>query len=161
MVEMYRNSYLLRWLIQCDMAIWFKKDLTLNDIRQVFFQGMASYLDMEWEEVGEDYLKMSMPVTDKVKQPYGLLHGGGSCALAETVGSVASALVIDTTKYSCVGLEINANHIRSARSGKVTATCTPLHTGKSTHVWDIKIHDEFNKLCCISRLTVAIIAKSF
>jgi 1,4-dihydroxy-2-naphthoyl-CoA hydrolase len=98
-----------------------------------------------------------MPVNEKVKQPYGLLHGGISCVLAETVGSIASALVIDNEKFYCVGIEINANHVRSARDGKVIATCSALHLGKTTHVWDIKIHDENEKLVCVSRLTVAIV----
>ncbi len=143
------------------MAIWYKKDLTINDIRLVGITGMSAHLGMEWVEIGDNFIKMSMPVTGITKQPYGLLHGGASCALAETVGSVASSLVIDASKYSCVGLEINANHIRSARSGNVVGHCSPLHLGKSTHVWDIRIYDDLNKLCCVSRLTVAIIAKSF
>jgi 1,4-dihydroxy-2-naphthoyl-CoA hydrolase len=109
--------------------------------------------------VGDDYLKMKMPVDDRTKQPYGLLHGGASCALAETIGSVASHFVIDPDKFICVGLEINANHVRSAKSGFVTATCSPLHIGASTHVWDIKIHDAKEKLVCVSRLTVAILRK--
>ena len=102
-----------------------------------------------------------MPVDERSKQPYGLLHGGASCALAETAGSVASHLVVDPNKYICVGLEINANHVRSARQGFVTATATPLHLGATTHVWDIKIHDDNQKLICISRLTVAILKKAF
>jgi 1,4-dihydroxy-2-naphthoyl-CoA hydrolase len=114
---------------------------------------------IDWVAIGDDYLKMSMPVDDRTKQPYGLLHGGASCALAETIGSIASQCVIDPDKFICVGIEINANHVRSAREGQVTATCTPLHIGASTHVWDIKIHDEREKLVCISRLTVAILKK--
>ena len=111
------------------------------------------------KELGPDYLKLKMPVDDRTRQPYGLLHGGASCALAETVGSIGSHLVIDPQKFICVGLEINVNHLRSARQGFVTATCTPLHIGSSTHVWDIKIHDDREKLICISRLTVAILKK--
>ena len=101
-----------------------------------------------------------MPVDDRTIQPHGLLHGGASAAMAETIGSIASSLVIDPEKYVCVGLEINANHVRSVRSGGIVkATCTPLHLGGSTHVWDIKIHDELQKLVCVSRLTVAILQK--
>jgi 1,4-dihydroxy-2-naphthoyl-CoA hydrolase len=100
-----------------------------------------------------------MPVDHRTNQPYGLLHGGASCVLAETLGSVASALVIDHSKFLCVGLEINANHIRGARSGHVTGIVTPLHLGSSTHVWDIRIYDEKDKLVCVSRLTVAIIPR--
>jgi 1,4-dihydroxy-2-naphthoyl-CoA hydrolase len=100
-----------------------------------------------------------MPVDNRTHQPYGLLHGGASCVLAETLGSVASALVIDQAKFICVGLEINANHVRGVRQGYVTGTATPIHIGATTHVWDIRIHDEREKLVCISRLTVAILPK--
>ncbi|MBX2918698.1 MAG: hotdog fold thioesterase [Ferruginibacter sp.] len=120
---------------------------------------MAFFLGMEWVEKGDDYLVMRMPVDERTIQPYGLLHGGASCALAETVGSLASHFVINTEEKYCVGLEINANHVRSATGGYVTATCTALHIGTSTHVWDIKIHDDNMKLVCISRLTVAILEK--
>ena len=139
--------------------IWFNKSITLHDIKDFGKGTMASYLNMQWVEMGNDFLKLSMPVNEKTRQPYGILHGGASCALAETVGSFASALVIDTEKNICVGLEINANHVRSAKDGIVTAHCIPLHLGKSTHVWDIKIYDENEKLICISRLTVAILPK--
>ena len=138
--------------------IWFNKNITVADI--VFSQAtMGTHLGMKFTEIGADYLKMSMPVDERTKQPYGLLHGGASCALAETVGSVASALVIDTDKFICVGLEINANHIRGVRDGLVFATATRLHIGASTHVWDIKIHDQNDKLVCVSRLTVSILTK--
>jgi 1,4-dihydroxy-2-naphthoyl-CoA hydrolase len=116
---------------------------------------------MEWTELGDSHIKIRMPVDERTKQPYGLLHGGASCALAETAGSVASQLVVDANKYSCVGLEINANHIRSARQGYVTGIATPLHLGANTHVWDVKIYDELEKLICICRLTVAILNKAF
>jgi len=120
---------------------------------------MGEYLGIEWTEVGENYLKARMPVDHRTRQPYGLLHGGASCALAETIGSVASALVIDHSKFYCVGLEINANHIRSAREGFVTGIAEPLHLGSTTHVWDIKIHDDHDKLVCAGRLTVAILKR--
>ena len=141
------------------MSIWFNKSLSLPDITHLSSKTMGEFLGMEWVEFGDDYLVMRMPVDDRTKQPYGMLHGGASCALAETIGSLASHFVMDADKFICVGLEINANHIRSARSGYVTATCMPLHIGASTHVWDIKIHDESKKLICISRLTVAILKK--
>lgn len=141
------------------MSIWFNKLLTLPSLVPLGPETMAQYLGMEWVALGDDYLKMKMPVDHRTIQPYGLLHGGASCALAETVGSLASHFVIDTEKFICVGLEINANHVRSATNGYVTATCTPLHIGKATHVWDIKIHDDNEKLICISRLTVAILKK--
>jgi 1,4-dihydroxy-2-naphthoyl-CoA hydrolase len=140
-------------------SIWFKKDLSLADF-SVFKQNtMGEHVGIEWSELGPNYLKATMPVDHRTKQPYGLLHGGASCVLAETLGSVASALVVDADKFICVGLEINANHIRSAREGFVTGITTPIHIGASTHVWDIKIYDEREKLVCVSRLTVAILKK--
>ena len=139
------------------MPIWFDKTLTLGKIKHFGKDFMPGYLGMEWVEVGDDFIKLSMPVNSKTKQPFGLLHGGASCALAETVGSVASALVLDLSKNFCVGLEINANHIKGVREGIVIATATPFHLGKTTHVWDIKIHDENKNLVCISRLTTAVI----
>ncbi len=141
------------------MSVWFNKSISLPQLNPLGPATMGEFLGMEWVAIGDDYLKMRMPVDSRTIQPYGLLHGGASCALAETIGSIASHLVIDPEKFICVGLEINANHIRSAKQGFVTATCTPLHLGKSTHVWDIKIHDDADKLICVSRLTVAILEK--
>jgi 1,4-dihydroxy-2-naphthoyl-CoA hydrolase len=137
--------------------IWFDKNLTVEALNEYKSDTMASYLEMEWVEVGADYLRMRMPVSPKTKQPYGLLHGGASCALAETIGSMASFLCIDPAEHLCVGMEINANHIKSAREGFVTATCKPLHLGKTSHVWDIRIENDQNELVCISRLTVAVL----
>lgn len=120
---------------------------------------MNEHLGIEWTEIGDDFLKAKMPVDHRTKQPFGLLHGGASCVLAETLGSFASYLVIDPHEFYCVGIEINANHIRSAKDGFVYGTCLPIHIGSSTHVWDIKIVNEEGKLICISRLTVAIMKK--
>jgi len=139
--------------------IWFKKDLQLHDITHLGKGTMGEHIGIEFTELGPDFLKGQMPVDERTRQPYGLLHGGASCVLAETLGSVASALVIDQEKFLCVGLEINANHIRGVREGLVTGIATPLHLGSSTHVWDIKIYDEREKLVCVSRLTVAILKK--
>jgi 1,4-dihydroxy-2-naphthoyl-CoA hydrolase len=141
------------------MPIWFDKELSVAKLKPLENKTMAQYLGIEWVEVGENFLKAKMPVDHRTIQPYGLLHGGASCTLAETIGSVASAMVVDHSKFYCVGLEINANHIRSAREGFVTGIATPLHLGSSTHVWDIKIFDEKEKLTCVSRLTVAIIPR--
>ncbi len=141
------------------MPIWFKSEFSLEKLTSMSAGTMAEYLGIEWVEVGENFLKAKMPVDHRTKQPYGLLHGGASCVLAETIGSVASALVIDQSKAYCVGLEINANHIRSAKSGFVTGVATPLHLGASTHVWDIKIYDEREKMVCVSRLTVAVLKR--
>jgi 1,4-dihydroxy-2-naphthoyl-CoA hydrolase len=141
------------------MSIWYHKDVQLQQLNAIGKNTMGDHLGMEWVAIGADYLQLRMPVDERTKQPYGLLHGGASCALAETVGSVASQLVINPDKFICVGLEINANHIRSATSGFVTATCKPIHTGASTHVWDIQITDDNNRLICVSRLTVAVLKK--
>lgn len=139
--------------------IWFKKDLQLADINALGRNTMGDHIGIEFTETGPDFIKGRMPVDNRTRQPYGLLHGGASCVLAETLGSVASALVIDPGKFLCVGLEINANHIRGVREGFVTGIATPLHLGSSTHVWDIRIYDEREKLVCVSRLTVAILKK--
>ncbi|RFM28133.1 hotdog fold thioesterase [Deminuibacter soli] len=141
------------------MALWYKPGLTAADLQPLGKNTMGDHLGMQFVEVGPDYIKATMPVDHRTHQPMGLLHGGASVALAETVGSVASACVVNQDKFNCVGLEINANHIRGVRSGEVTATCKPLHIGGSTHVWDIQIHDEHNRLVCISRLTVAVLKK--
>ena len=141
------------------MSIWYDKEITINDFEGWSRNTLADHLGIQFIELGKDYLKATMPVDERTHQPYGLLHGGASAALAETLGSVCSALVINRQKFICVGIEINANHIRSVKSGIVTGTCTPIHIGGSTHVWDIRIHDEHNRLICISRLTVAILKK--
>jgi 1,4-dihydroxy-2-naphthoyl-CoA hydrolase len=142
------------------MSIWYNKSLKLADLEPLNEGTMSQHLGMEWVELGPDYIKMKMPVDSRTKQPYGLLHGGASCTLAETVGSLAAQLVLDPNKFICVGLEINANHIRSARHGFVTGMATPLHLGNTTHVWDIKIYDDAERLICISRLTLAILNKA-
>ena len=139
--------------------VWFNKQLQLEDILSLGKGTMGEYIGIEFTELGPDYLKARMPVDHRTNQPYGLLHGGASCVLAETLGSVASALVIDHSSYYCVGIEINANHIRSAREGYVTGIAKPLHLGNSTHVWDIKLYDERERLTCVSRLTVAVVKR--
>lgn len=137
--------------------IWHKKDIELQQLDPVLQNTMAGYLGLKWVEIGDDYLKMSMPVNEKTRQPYGYVHGGANCVLIETVGSIASALVIDQAKNYCVGIEINANHLRSVTDGKVTGTACPLHLGKTTHVWEVKIHDDQQRLSCAGRITVAIL----
>ncbi len=128
----------------------------LND----FSKGcMIEFLEIEFIEIGPNYLVARMPVTAKTKQPFGLLHGGASVVLAESIGSTASGLYITHLGLTkkCVGLEINANHIRSETHGYVFGKCSPIHLGKTTHVWDIQITNEKGKLTCISRLTMAIL----
>ena len=139
--------------------IWFNKDISLQQL-QGFNRGtMSAHLAMEWVEIGDRHLAIRMPVDERTKQPYGFLHGGASCALAETAGSVASHLVVDPSEFYCVGLEINANHLRPVTEGYVTAVATAIHLGRSTHVWDIRITDSKQRLACICRLTVAIVKK--
>lgn len=139
--------------------IWLDKTISISKLRPLGADTMGRHLAIELIEMGDDYLKAKMPVDNRTRQPYGFLHGGASCALAETVGSVASYLVIDHNLFYCVGLEINANHLRTATEGFVFATAIPLHLGRSTHVWDIKITDEGERLICASRLTVAIVPR--
>jgi 1,4-dihydroxy-2-naphthoyl-CoA hydrolase len=141
------------------MAIWHNPQLSLKDFEELGKGTMGEHIGICFTELGDDYLKATMPVDHRTIQPYGLLHGGASVALAETLGSVGSALVIDQAKYICVGQEINANHIRGVKSGLVTAIAKPVHLGSSSHVWEIKIYDGMEKLVCISRLTVAILQK--
>jgi 1,4-dihydroxy-2-naphthoyl-CoA hydrolase len=139
--------------------IWKVEDATLDSLNEMSTQTMASWMGMRFTDIGDDYLEMKMPVDERTHQPYGLLHGGASAALAETIGSVASSLCIDREKQICVGIEINCNHVRGKRSGTVTATARPLHLGSTSHVWDIRIEDEEQRLICISRLTVAVLQK--
>jgi 1,4-dihydroxy-2-naphthoyl-CoA hydrolase len=120
---------------------------------------MSDYLGIRFTEAGADYLRATMPVTAHTHQPYGQLHGGASVTLAETVGSVASLLCVDTEQYLCVGQEINANHLRGVSAGIVTATARPFHLGARSHVWGIEIRDERERLVCVSRLTMAIVER--
>jgi 1,4-dihydroxy-2-naphthoyl-CoA hydrolase len=136
------------------MSIW-HRPATLEDLPR--HPTLASHLGIEFVEIGEDYLRARMPVDDRTRQPFGLLHGGASVALAESLGSIGAALVIDSDKFLCVGQEINANHIRGVKEGFVIGTARPVHLGRRSHVWEIRIVDEQDKLVCISRLTVAII----
>lgn len=141
------------------MSIWHNPKLSLNYFDGLGKQTMGEHIGIRFSEVGDNYLKATMPVDHRTIQPYGLLHGGASVALAETLGSVGAAMVIDPEQYICVGQEINANHIRGVKSGLVTGIAMPVHIGSSSHVWEIKIYDEKEKLVCISRLTVAILKK--
>ena len=118
---------------------------------------LASHLGIEFIELGADYLKGRMPVDARTHQPHGILHGGASVALAETLGSVAAGLVVDPDKYRVVGQEINANHVRAIADGYVIGTARPIHIGKRSHVWEIRIVDQQERLICISRLTIAVI----
>jgi 1,4-dihydroxy-2-naphthoyl-CoA hydrolase len=137
-------------------AIWKPYGVNLAQLNEQCLNTLAQSIDIQFIHIGENSLHAILPVVNKVKQPYGLLHGGASAALAETVGSVASWMCIDREKQICVGLELNCNHIRAVKDGVVTAIAEPLHIGATTHVWDIKIRDEKGRLVCVSRLTMAI-----
>ena len=120
---------------------------------------MAEWLDIRFTGLTGDSITATMPVDHRTIQPYGLLHGGASCVLAETLGSVASALVVDSEKFIVVGIEINANHVKAVKSGFVYGRTTPVHVGRRTQVWEIRITNEQDQLVCVSRLTVAVIDK--
>ncbi len=128
-----------------------------EDVREQLHRGMASTLGIELTLLTPDKVVATMPVDARTQQPFGLLHGGASAALAETVASLGAFLNIDKDKQAPVGVELNANHIRGKREGVVTATATPLHRGRKIHVWEIRIEDEKNHLICASRCTLAII----
>jgi 1,4-dihydroxy-2-naphthoyl-CoA hydrolase len=138
-------------------AIWFHRP-TLEQLNRPA-PTLDHQLGIEYVEVGDDYLKATMPVDHRTQQPMGLLHGGASVALAETLGSAGAYLCVDSSAYSVVGLEINANHIRAVRSGLVTGTAKPIHIGRTTQLWEIRLTDEADKLVCISRITVAVLEK--
>jgi 1,4-dihydroxy-2-naphthoyl-CoA hydrolase len=140
------------------MSIWFSS-FTLDDIADRGSETMVSHLGIRFTEVGSDFLRASMPVDDRTRQLMGILHGGASVALAESVGSVAANLCVDPSRFYCVGQEINANHLRPVASGLVTATAKPFHVGARSQVWHIEIHDERQRLVCVSRLTMAVIER--
>lgn len=128
-----------------------------EEIRGQFIRGMATTIGIELTLLTPDKVMATMPVDDRTRQPFGVLHGGASAALAETVASLGAFLNIDKDKQAVVGLELNSNHLRAKADGVVTATATPLHRGRRTQVWDIRIEDEKNRLVCVSRCTLAIL----
>jgi 1,4-dihydroxy-2-naphthoyl-CoA hydrolase len=138
-----------------DKTIMWKKRQTLKELQAACTSTLAQHLGIEFTAIGEEYLEARMPVDERTMQPLGLLHGGASAALAETVGGAGAYLCVEEGTI-CVGLEINANHVRPAHRGWVVGRATPLHLGRTTQVWDIVIRDEQEKLICISRLTVAV-----
>lgn len=140
------------------MSIWYRP-YTLEDLDAMSVGSMSDRLGIRFTEIGADFMRATMPVDERTRQPFGLLHGGASVTLAETLGSVAANCVVDAARFYCVGQEINANHIRSARSGLVTGTARPLHVGGRTQVWDIRIEDPDGKLTCVSRITMAVVAQ--
>jgi 1,4-dihydroxy-2-naphthoyl-CoA hydrolase len=139
------------------MSLW-KQPTDLARINAWSANTMMQTLDIRISAIGEDWLQGTMPVDHRTHQPYGLLHGGASVVLAETLGSTAAMLTLDPEKELAVGLEINANHIRGVRSGTVTGTARMLHLGRTTQVWEIRIENEEGALVCISRITMAVVA---
>jgi 1,4-dihydroxy-2-naphthoyl-CoA hydrolase len=140
------------------MAIWFR-EYTPQELNHIMKDTLITHLGIEIVEIGDDFLKARMPVDKRTRQPMGILHGGASVVLAETLGSGASNLVLNRDEWYAVGLEINANHVRSVAGGYVTGTARPLHLGKTTQVWEMQIHDEEGNLVCVSRMTNMVLRK--
>jgi 1,4-dihydroxy-2-naphthoyl-CoA hydrolase len=140
------------------MTVW-RSLLTLQELNSGRDGTLVGHLGIEFTEIGADFIRATMPVDGRTRQPYGLLHGGASVALAETLGSTGAVMCVDAKEYQCVGQEINANHVRAARTGLVTGTARPVHLGGRTQVWTIDIVNEAGKLACTSRLTVAVIRR--
>jgi 1,4-dihydroxy-2-naphthoyl-CoA hydrolase len=138
--------------------IWFNNP-TLASLNARGLKTMVEHLGIEFIEIGDDFLRAKMPVNEKTKQPIGIMHGGASCVLAETVGSTAANACVNLEKFYCVGLDINTNHIRSVRDGFVFATAIPFHLGRSTQVWEIKILNVQNQMVSINRLTMSVLAR--
>jgi len=136
----------------------FKEGITLEFLNKWSENTLAQHLGIEFTGIGDDYLEARMPVDNRTRQPLGLLHGGASVALAETLGSVAATLCVDSTKF-CVGLDINANHVKGIREGFVSGITKPIHIGKQTHVWEIRLTNDAGELICISRITMAVLEK--
>jgi 1,4-dihydroxy-2-naphthoyl-CoA hydrolase len=138
------------------MKIWFK-DYSIDQAGFLTKNNMLEHLAIEITELGDDFIKGKMPVDHRTVQPMNILHGGASVALAESLGSIGAYLTVDPSKYHCVGMEINANHLRPVSSGYVYATAKSIHRGKKSQVWGIEIVNEEGKLVCISRITMAVI----
>lgn len=139
-----------------ETAIW-RKPVDIDKLNSFEEKAMPGYLGIVITEMGRDYIKGTMPVDHRTKQPFGILHGGASVVLAETLGSIAGFFCLEDDNKYCVGLDINANHIRPVTEGVVTGTARPYHIGRTTHVWHIEIHDEAGKLINVSRLTLAVV----
>jgi 1,4-dihydroxy-2-naphthoyl-CoA hydrolase len=139
------------------MAIW-RDAFPLEQVKEHSRDTLISHLGIEFVEAGDDYLKARMPVDARTQQPARMLHGGASVALAETLASWAATFVVDREKNYCVGLEINANHVRAVGTGFVTGTARPVHLGRSTQIWEVRIVDDADRLVCVSRVTMAVLA---
>jgi 1,4-dihydroxy-2-naphthoyl-CoA hydrolase len=140
------------------VSIW-RSPQTLDALNAAREGTLIRHLDIVFSEIGDDFIRATMPVDERTRQPYGLLHGGASVVLAETLGSTGAVMCVDPSRYLCFGQEINANHVRSARSGQVTGTARPVHLGGRTQVWSIDVVNDAQALVCISRLTIAVVKK--
>ncbi|WP_317931182.1 hotdog fold thioesterase [Halioxenophilus sp. WMMB6] len=138
--------------------IWFQTP-TSDHLQTIRTGTIEESLGIEITEIGPDYIRGTLPADQRTFQPTGRIHGGANVVLAESLGSLGANLVVDQTQYVCFGMEVNANHLRGVSQGKVTGTARPLHLGKTTHVWEIKIHDDDDQLTCISRLTMAVVRR--
>ena len=137
-------------------SIW-KSPATLDELNALGANTAADFLGIRITEVGPDFLRGTLPVSERTVQPMGLIHGGINVVLAETLGSMAANMAVDTQKYFCVGQEINANHVRGVRTGGVTGTARVKYLGRTSQVWEIDIVDERGRLTCVSRLTMAVV----
>lgn len=140
------------------MSIWFRQ-FSLDEVRALERGTMGAHLGIEFVRIGPDHLDARMPVDERTVQPDRILHGGASVALAETLGSIGGAMVVDRERYQIVGQEINANHLRPVREGHVHGSARPIHLGRRSQVWAIEIVDDQQRLVCVSRLTIAVIER--
>lgn len=141
------------------MAIWFR-EITIKALNERGKNTMSEFLGIQFTHVAEESLTATMPASERTKQPIGIVHGGANVVLAETVASTAANAVVDLSKFYCVGLEINANHIRPVKEGLITAITRPIHLGRTTQIWAIDLFDEEGKQTCVSRMTAAVVSRS-
>jgi 1,4-dihydroxy-2-naphthoyl-CoA hydrolase len=141
------------------MSLW-KQSTDVAAVNAWSERTAAQALGILVTEIGADYVRGTMPVDERTRQPFGLLHGGASVLLAETLGSLAANLCLDPQREVAVGLDINANHLRAVTAGQVTGTARPIHVGRTTQVWEIRIVTDKDELCCISRLTMAVVPRN-
>lgn len=141
------------------MAIWYK-EITLDGLNQRSQNTLAEFLEIRFTVIGEDSLTATMPANARTKQPIGIVHGGANVVLAETIASTAANAIVDLEKYYCVGLEINANHIRPVENGLITGITRPIHLGKKTQVWQIDLYNDEGKQTCVSRMTAAVVSRN-
>lgn len=140
------------------MGIWFQA-ITPADLNRRCEHTMSDFLGIVFTEVGDDYLVATMPASPRTRQPLGIIHGGASVVLAETIASTAANMAVDFEQYYCVGLEINANHVRSVREGLVQAVTRPIHLGRTTQVWSIDLTNEDGQTTCVSRMTACVLKR--